>query len=129
MNKNRSADEIAALPEEERVAAGTTKVEHTRTPFTQQMGRIAMVIVVALFTIFALFNAQYVDFDWIFGETVVQRAAQGNDLVRVSGGIRLIVLLVASFALGALSASLFSLRRRIAKRPAKQPKASKRSAD
>lgn len=68
------------------------------TPLTQQVGRIALAVVAVLFGIFAVANSQYVEFSWLFGETqVVERAGE-----RVSGGVPLIVLLLASFVIGAL---------------------------
>lgn len=77
------------------------------TPVTQQVGRITLVVVAALFVVFAAANAQYVDFSWLVGETrVVQRGGE-----RVSGGVPLIVLLVVAFAAGALVATLLSWQR------------------
>ncbi|MEX1177040.1 MAG: LapA family protein [Nitriliruptor sp.] len=78
-----------------------------RTPVTQQVGRIAIVIVAALFIAFALANAQAVDFSWIFGETNV--VEEGGE--RVSGGVPLIVLLLVAFGAGALIATLVSWQR------------------
>ncbi|WP_052666392.1 LapA family protein [Nitriliruptor alkaliphilus] len=77
------------------------------TPVTQQVGRVALVLVAVLFLIFAVTNAQHVDFSWVFGETeVVQRGGE-----RVSGGVPLIVLLVVAFGAGALVATLLSWQR------------------
>lgn len=82
------------------------------TPLTQQIGRIALVVVAALFVVFALANAQHVDFSWLVGETrVVQRGGE-----RVSGGVPLIVLLVVAFAAGALVGWLLSWQRARARR-------------
>ncbi|HEX2029019.1 MAG TPA: LapA family protein [Nitriliruptorales bacterium] len=67
-------------------------------PFTQQVGRIALVVVAVLFVAFTSINVQPVDFHWIFGGTEVVR--QGGEYVR--GGVPLIVLLLGSFAVGAL---------------------------
>lgn len=68
-------------------------------PITQQLGRVFVVVLAVLFGVFAVSNAQYVDFSWVFGATEVVRGADGE---RLRGGVPLIVLLVASFALGAL---------------------------
>jgi uncharacterized integral membrane protein len=68
------------------------------TPLTQQLGRILIFVVAVIFGIFAVANAQYVDFSWVFGETEVVKT--GGE--RTSGGVPLIVLLVVAFALGAL---------------------------
>lgn len=68
------------------------------TPLTQQLGRILIVVVAVIFGIFAVANAHYVDFSWVFGETEVVET--GGE--RTSGGVPLIALLVVSFALGAL---------------------------
>lgn len=72
-------------------------------PLTQQLGRIVVVVLAILFGVFAVANAQYVDFSWVFGGTTVVEAADGD---RLRGGIPLIVLLVASFVLGALVSGL-----------------------
>lgn len=77
------------------------------TPMTQHVGRIALVVVAALFLVFALTNAQHVDFSWVFGETEVVQ--QGGE--RVRGGVPLIVLLLVAFAAGALVATLLSWQR------------------
>ncbi len=74
---------------------------------TQQVGRVAIVILAVLFVIFALANAQPVDFSWIFGDTQV--VEQGGE--RVRGGVPLIVLLLASFAIGAAVATLIGWQR------------------
>lgn len=78
-----------------------------RTPVTQQVGRVALVVVAVLFVVFALANAQHVDFSWIFGETEVVQ--QGGE--RVSGGVRLIILLLAAFVAGAFVAGVASWQR------------------
>jgi uncharacterized integral membrane protein len=72
--------------------------ERPGTPLTQQLGRAVVLLAAVLFGVFAVFNAQHVDFSWVFGETAVVEA--GGE--RVSGGVRLIILLLVSFALGAL---------------------------
>lgn len=78
------------------------------TPFTQQLGRIFVAIIAVLFGIFAVANAQFVDFNWIFGETLVVQ--EGGE--RVSGGVPLIILLVVSFVLGALAGWFATWRRK-----------------
>lgn len=78
------------------------------TPFTQQLGRILVAIIAVLFGIFAVANAQFVDFNWIFGETLVVQ--EGGE--RVSGGVPLIILLVVSFVLGALAGWFATWRRK-----------------
>lgn len=89
-----------------------TEVDDARTqgrdtPFTQQLGRILVVVIAVLFGVFAVVNAQYVEFNWIFGGTEVTE--QGGE--RVSGGVPLIILLVASFVLGALAGWFATWRR------------------
>lgn len=74
-----------------------------RAPFTQQLGRIVMLVAALVFAAFALANAQSVDFSWIFGKTEV-----GSD----GGGVPLILLLVAAFALGATVGLIAGIRRR-----------------
>lgn len=69
------------------------------TPITQQIGRLVLVVLLALFAVFAAVNAQPVDFSWVFGETRVAETAEGT-----TGGVPLILLLLASFALGAVIA-------------------------
>lgn len=84
------------------------------TPFTQQVGRVALVLVAGLFVAFASINLQPVDFHWILGGTEVVR--QGGEYVR--GGVPLIVLMLGSFAVGALvGAGLVWWRRRHRKPP------------
>lgn len=76
------------------------------TPMTQQLGRVVLIAAAVLFGIFAVTNAQYVEFNWVFGGTeVVERGGE-----RVSGGVPLIVLLVVSFATGALIAWIATVR-------------------
>lgn len=78
------------------------------TPFTQQLGRIFVAIIAVLFGIFAVANAQFVDFNWIFGETQV--VEEGGE--RIGGGVPLIILLVVSFVLGALAGWFATWRRK-----------------
>lgn len=75
-----------------REAAGPSTLTRFRRGFVRGIGIAA----VALFTAFALANRQYVEFGWLFGSTEIQEV--GGD--RVSGGVPLIVLLVAAFVLG-----------------------------
>lgn len=81
--------------------------EHPRdepppTPLTQQLGRIALVLLAVVFGVFAVANSHPVDFSWLVGETEVVEAADGT-----RGGVPLIILLLASFAIGALLGALF----------------------
>lgn len=68
--------------------------EHPRMgeplPFSQQVGRVVLGVVAVLFVIFSLFNLHGVAFDWIFGEWT---------------DAPLILLLLGSFALGAVVGS------------------------
>ncbi|MBW3561957.1 MAG: hypothetical protein KY437_05620 [Actinobacteria bacterium] len=107
MANGRDADADRADPSDERDRDRTTREEGTRTdhpvpdeplPFSQVVGRVALGIIALLFLIFAFFNLQPVDFNWIFGETEV--VTQGGE--RVRGGVPLIVLLIGSFVLGGL---------------------------
>jgi uncharacterized integral membrane protein len=72
------------------------------TPLTQHLGRIVLVLLAVVFGVFAVANSQRVDFSWLVGETQVVETTDG-----ASGGVPLIVLMVASFALGALLGALF----------------------
>ncbi len=76
------------------------------TPFTQQLGRITIVVIAALFGVFAVANSQRVDFSWVFGETTVRAAPDGDGSV---GGVPLIVLLLGAFVIGAVVAILTEL--------------------
>lgn len=82
--------------EPERRSARSDEPAGRHTPLTQQLGRITLVVVAVLFAVFALGNAQHVDFSWIFGSSEVVQV--GGE--RASGGVRLIILLVAAFAAG-----------------------------
>lgn len=79
----------------------------TRAPFTQQVGRITLVVLAVLFAVFAVTNSQFVDFNWIFGSTEISTSPSGE---RLSGGVPLIILLVVSFALGAAVGGLWVWR-------------------
>lgn len=85
------------------------------TPFTQQLGRVTIVVLAVLFGIFAVANSQRVDFSWVIGETLTRESASGE----VTGGVPLILLLLAAFAIGAavtLLVELFVSRGRRARR-------------
>ncbi|MEX1164659.1 MAG: hypothetical protein WEB03_13895 [Nitriliruptor sp.] len=99
MSEHEHEDEVEREP--------TADGDGRSTPVTQQIGRIAIVILAVLFGIFALANAQAVDFSWIFGETQV--VEEGGE--RVSGGVPLILLLLISFAIGAAVATLVGWQR------------------
>ncbi len=89
------------------------------TPFTQQLGRIAIAVLAVLFTVFAIANSQPVDFSWVFGETIARRGPDGE----VTGGVPLILLLVGAFIAGALITFLTELyvgRARRTRRAAKE---------
>ena len=75
------------------------------TPFTQQLGRVFIVILAVLFGIFAVANSQPVDFSWVFGETQVRDDPAGDGEI---GGVPLIVLLLITFALGMLIGAFVS---------------------
>jgi uncharacterized integral membrane protein len=85
--------------------AGAAEPVKPPTPFTQQLGRVTIVVLAALFGVFAVANSQRVDFSWIVGETLAQEAASGE----VTGGVPLILLLVAAFAIGSLVTLLVEL--------------------
>lgn len=97
-------------------------------PLTQQIGRVAILVAGGIFALFALFNAQFVDFSWVFGETVVERSSQG----RLAGGVPLILLLAVAFVLGmVVGAGLWSRRsvRRADRRARRQGKRSPKDQD
>lgn len=75
--------------------------------FGQRLARVLWLVIVLVFAAFAAFNAQSVDFSWIVGETTVDRVDG-----QLTGGVPLIVLMVGSFALGALVAWMASWRSR-----------------
>ncbi len=82
------------------------------TPFTQQVGRIVLVVLAVLFGVFAVVNWNYVDFHWIFGETQVHEVGEE----RIGGGVPLTIVLLAAFIIGLVvgwgSARIGSRRRR-----------------
>ncbi|MCC5948046.1 MAG: LapA family protein [Nitriliruptoraceae bacterium] len=73
-------------------------------PLTQQIGRVAIVILAVLFGIFAVANSQPVDFSWIVGETLVREDAAGEG---TTGGVPLIILLLVTFVIGGGLGALF----------------------
>lgn len=90
----------AASPATPDVTAAST------VPFTQQLGRVTVVVLAVLFGVFAVTNAQPVTFSWVFGRTEAVTGPAGT-----TGGVPLIVLLVASFAVGAAIGALVTRRR------------------
>ena len=116
MTKDRDDEHVERTdaPAEQTAQTGSGDAQPDReetapqgTPFTQQLGRIALAVVAILFGVFAVVNAQHVSFDWIFGSTAVKMV---ND-ERVSGGVPLIVLMVGSFIAGGLVGWLATWRR------------------
>lgn len=96
--------------------------QEPRTPLTQQIGRATIVALAVLFGVFAVANSQHVAFSWVFGATEVVTDADGE---RLSGGVPLIALLVASFAAGALIGSVAAWQAGRSRR-AREPQASSR---
>lgn len=98
-----TSDDAAGRSGSEDAAASAAR---EGAPMTQQLGRVVLIVAAVLFGVFAVTNAQYVEFSWVFGGTeVVERGGE-----RASGGVPLIVLLLASFAIGALIAWIVTLR-------------------
>lgn len=77
-------------------------------PLRTRIARGLMIAVGVLFGIFAIFNSQYVEFNWIFGKTEI--VTVGNE--RISGGVPLILLLLASFGAGFAVATVSGMLRR-----------------
>ena len=90
--------DVSDRTDAEQQRAAEAPDERERTPFTQQLGRVLVAVILVLFGIFAVANAQPVAFDWVFGQTDVEQVGE-----QVSGGVPLILLLLASFVLGALA--------------------------
>lgn len=63
------------------------------------LSQAVLVTLSILFAVFALANRQEVSFSWIVGETTVTTTDTGE---LVSGGVPLILLLVAAFVVGAV---------------------------
>lgn len=80
------------------------------TPLTQQIGRFAVGVTAVLFGIFAVANAQSVEFDYLFG----------------SGEIPLILVLIGAFVLGGLTA-WFATWRSSRRSPRDEERSGKRS--
>lgn len=95
------------------------------TPLTQQLGRVAIVVIAVLFGIFAVANSQAVDFSWIFGETQVGPDPRGGE----TGGVPLILLLVASLVMGLALGALIEWQFLRGRRAKKARKADRRSGD
>jgi uncharacterized integral membrane protein len=70
-----------------------------KVPTAVRATQVSVLLVAALFGVFAVANSHRVDFSWLVGETQVRRDAAGQV---VSGGVPLIVLLLVSFILGAV---------------------------
>lgn len=85
-----------------------------RAPVTQQLGRVAALVLLVVFVVFAFDNAQHVDFSWLVGGTEVETV--GGE--RTAGGVRLIVLLLAAFFAGAFTAGTAVAARARTKRKA-----------
>jgi uncharacterized integral membrane protein len=94
-------------------------------PFTQQLGRVTIVVLAVLFGVFAVANSQRVDFSWVFGETSVQDGPDGQP----RGGVPLIVLLLGAFVAGAVIAVLTELYVARARRARKATAAPKKDGD
>ena len=92
--------------------------EGPSTPVTQQIGRVVVLLLLVVFGVFAATNAQPVDFSWVFGSTeVIDGPGDATE-----GGVPLIVLLLASFAVGALAgAGLVWQSRRRGEASGRQP--------
>ena len=95
-------------PRERELGTTQPSIQKPSVPFTTLVGRIVIGIIAILFTIFAVLNLQRVDFQYIFGESLVRK--EGEEVI--GGGVPLIVLLVASFVLGMIVGSLMGWRRR-----------------
>lgn len=72
------------------------------TPVTQQLGRLVVLLLLIVFIVFAVSNSQRVDFSWVVGSSEVLEDSSGE----TSGGVPLIVLLLAAFIVGALSGAM-----------------------
>lgn len=109
--------------DEERQPAGEPPsempAEPPPTPLSQHIGRVVIGVVIVLFGVFAVINAQPVDFSWVFGETFVEIDETGD---RVGGGVPLIVLLVSAFVLGLIVGLLVAWQRGRSKRKAAKRK-------
>jgi uncharacterized integral membrane protein len=103
--EDAAAREPATEPHEPRAGAEPER----GAPFTQQLGRVVALAIAVLFGFFAVSNAQYVDFNWVFGGTEVEVAEATGE--RLRGGVRLIVLMVASFVAGVVVTGLVAWRR------------------
>lgn len=112
-SKDGSGSRTSAPDPRTEVADHAGRSEASPTPFTQQVGRIALALLAVLFGVFAVANSQRVDFSWVFGATEVRRDSAGDI---VGGGVPLIVLLVVSLvigiAVGMLTTWLMRRRRR-----------------
>ena len=89
----------SAAPSDAKGAQPGQRGESPSTPVTQQIGRVVVLLLLVVFGVFAATNAQPVDFSWVFGSTEVTESPGDA----TEGGIPLIVLLLASFAVGALA--------------------------
>ena len=79
--------------------------QESRTPVTQILGRVIIVVLILIFLVFAAANGQHVDFSWVLGETRARFDETGG---HIDGGVRLIFLLAATFFLGILVGAMLS---------------------
>lgn len=79
--------------------------QESRTPVTQILGRVIIVVLILIFLVFAAANGQHVDFSWVLGETRARFDGTGG---HIEGGVRLIFLLTATFFLGILVGAMLS---------------------
>jgi uncharacterized integral membrane protein len=104
-------------PPEDRPEAASQPPEPPSIPLSQKLGRVLIGVLVVLFGVFAVANAQPVDFSWIFGETQVEIDPTGE---RVAGGVPLIALLVAAFVIGLLLGLVLAWQGRRSRRRAER---------
>lgn len=73
--------------------------------------RTVLAVVAVLAVAFGIANRHSVEFSWVFGRSEIRVLPGGNEF---SGGVPLILLLLAAFALGALAglAAMLLYRRR-----------------
>ena len=85
---------------------GGNRAKQVASTAAHRTAQFALVAAGVVMAVFAFANLQPVSFSWLVGQTEVVRTDSGD----VTGGVPLIVLLLAAFVLGAIVGRLLGWR-------------------